>query len=399
MRIDKQLYVAVVMIFCLFLSGSPSSLAQTLNKEQRDKVSLAQDYDTRLRNELNEWALSIAAGKLGDTSSKMAAELSRVLDDGNNLLLLPILTRGPSSNLHALLYLRGIDLAVVNADIMDYYIKQKSIPNIKNRINYITQLFLSELHILARPEVKTLEDLKGKVVNFNTPGTSAAFSGVRIFKRFGIKVTEKFLPNTQAIAKMKQGSEISAVVFMTGKPVPYLQGLTLPSDFHFLPIKYNSKLTDYYLPTSLISEDYPNLIPAGKAIATIAVPTFLATFNWPQKTQRYRKIERFIDYMFRRWEKLLKPPFHKKWKNINLNASIAGWNRFPAMQAYLNKYANTEIVSNPKTKGKVDGLQEAFDRFLKNYAKTNGLSGFSATQKEQLFQQFYRFWKETNTDL
>ena len=34
--------------------------------------------------------------------------------------------------------------------------------------------------------------------------------------------------------------------------------------FKFLPVPYNSKLEDYYLPSKLESTDYPNLIKPGE---------------------------------------------------------------------------------------------------------------------------------------
>lgn len=360
------------------------------------------EYENRVKREINEWALGLAAGKLIDTPVKMASELSSILDDGKNLHVIPMVTRGASSNIHALLYMRGVDLAIINSDSLAHYKKENNIPNLASRINYITQLYLSELHVIARPGINSLEDLKGKVVNFNTRGTAGAFSGPMIFSRLGVNVKEKFISNDVALQQMKESQEIAAVVYVTGKPVNTLHNAKWPKGFRLLPVNYSTKLTDHYLPTSLSSKDYPGLISEGGRVPTVAVPTLLAVYNWKTTSKRYLKVERFIQYMLKRWKTFQKPPFHQKWRNINLNAKIPGWKRFPAMQDQLDLMArlNRDSALKKKTASAADvesdkKLKKAFDRFLRNYARANGLSGFTQQQRDKLFRQFHKFWRET----
>src|SRR4029434_8854605 len=99
---------------------------------------------------------------------RLASEMARVVDDGENLHVLPIVTRGPTENLNSLLYLRGVDLAIINSDSLDEYRIQ--LPEIRKHVSYLLNLFPSELHIFVRPEIKTLEDLAGTKENVHTPG-------------------------------------------------------------------------------------------------------------------------------------------------------------------------------------------------------------------------------------
>ena len=85
------------------------------------------------------------------------------------------MTTGAAENINSLLYLRGVDAAIINTDALDEYKAQ--VPFIERRLVYILNLFPSELHIFVRPEIRSLEDLRGKKVNFNTQGTAAAYSG------------------------------------------------------------------------------------------------------------------------------------------------------------------------------------------------------------------------------
>ena len=93
---------------------------------------------------------------------------------------------------------------------------------------------------------------------------------------------------------MRKG-EMAAVVFITSKPVDaFVKGRWEPG-FKFLPVKYESKFEDYYLPAVLEAGEYPGLIKQGERVSTIAVPTALVAFNWPAKTNRYQRVARFVD--------------------------------------------------------------------------------------------------------
>ena len=59
-------------------------------------------------------------------------------------------------------------------------------------------------------------------------------------------------------------------------------------------------------------------------IATIAVPTILAAYNWPQQSDRYRRVARLVDPLFGRLDKLQSPGFDPKWKEVNLRAKVPG---------------------------------------------------------------------------
>ena len=138
---------------------------------------------------------------------------------------------------------------------------------------------------------------------------------------------------------------MAAVVFVTGKPVDaFVKGHFDPG-FKFLPVPWNSKLEDYYLPSTLESTDYPNLIKPGERIETVAVQTALVSFNWPSSSDRYDRVARFVDYLFTRFDKLQGPGFDKQWKAINLAGTVPGLTRFPPAQAWLDHHARPSQAS------------------------------------------------------
>jgi TRAP-type uncharacterized transport system substrate-binding protein len=291
---------------------------------------------------MNAWTVGLAGGLLEGAPIRLAAEIARVVDDGDNLHVLPVVTRGAAENVNSLLYLRGIDAAIINSDVLDEYKRQ--VPDVQRRLAYVLNLFPSELHIFVRPEIQSLNDLVGKKVNFNNQGTAAAYSGPLIFSRLGLDVEQTFIPHQLALEQMRTG-EMAAVVFITSKPVDAFVRGHWEAGFKFLPVPYESSLEDYYIPASLDATDYPSLIKPGERVATIAVPTALVAFNWPVNSNRFDRVARFVDHLFSRIDRLQAPGFDPKWKSINLAATVPGLARFPAAQAWLDSHSRATQAS------------------------------------------------------
>ena len=298
------------------------------------------------KTRINNWTIGLAAGRTEGAPLQFASELARVLDDGDNMRVVPMVTRGPFDNVYDLLYLHGVDAAIIYGDVLDYFKGRPELGVAADRINYLLNLFPSEVHVFVRPEIHSLQDLAGKVVNFNTEGTAAAFSGPIVFRRLGIEVKQTFIPHGVAMEKMRQSDEVAATFWVSSKPLaPFLKG-KWPEGFKFLPVEYSDKL-EYYAPAYLEAADYPNLIKQGERVATISVPAVLAVYAWHKDQERYRRIARMVDYLFERFDRLQKEPgYHEKWKDVNLAATVPGWTRFQPMQDKLDKSAIAASAKN-----------------------------------------------------
>lgn len=313
--------------------------AQTARNARADTGVVRQPLpQEREKSRMNAWTVGLAGGLLEGAPIRLAAEMARVVDDGADMHLLPIVTRGATDNLNALLYLRGVDTAIINSDALEEYKIQ--VPQIQSRITYLLNLFPSELHIFVRPEITSLQDLAGKKVNFNTQGTAAAYSGPLILSRLGVDVEKTFIPHQVALELMRKG-EMSAVVFITSKPVDAFVRGRWEAGFKFLPVQYDRRFEDYYLPATLDSKEYPNLIKQGERVSTIAVPTALVAFNWPSRSNRYQRVARLVDYLFARIDRLQAPGFDPKWQSINLAATVPGLTRFQPAQEWLDRKARS----------------------------------------------------------
>src|SRR6476646_3745796 len=171
--------------------------------------------DQQQKDRINSWTVGLAAGRIEGAPLLLASELARVLDDGDDMRVLPIVTRGPFDNVYDLLYLRGVDAAIVYGDVLDHFKNKPEIAGAWKRINYLLNLFPSEAHMFVRPEINSMQDLAGKVVNFNSQGTAAAYSGPIIFKQLGIDIKATFIPHSVAMEKMKAGDEVAGTFWIS----------------------------------------------------------------------------------------------------------------------------------------------------------------------------------------
>ena len=338
MRFDARAIVSLLssLLWC------NSSMAQSRETSNRSSSSAA--TDAVMRERVNASTVGLAGGLLEGAPIRFATEIARVVNDGGGTHVLPVVTRGPTENVNDLLYLKGIDAAIINSDSLEEYKSQ--VPQIQQRITYLLSLFPSELHIFVRPEIKSLADLAGKKVNFNTQGTAAAYSGPLIFSRLGVEVEKTFIPHPVALEQLKRG-EIAGVVFLTTKPVDAFAKGKWEGGFKFLPVEFGPKFQDYYQSSALESADYPNLIAKGERISTISVPTVLAAYNWRPDSPRYQRVARFIDELFSRIGQLQSPGFDAKWKDVNIDTRVPGLDRFQAAQEWLDRKAAIKQSARP----------------------------------------------------
>ncbi|HEY5829253.1 MAG: TAXI family TRAP transporter solute-binding subunit [Hyphomicrobiaceae bacterium] len=324
---------------------------------------------------LNNWTIGLAGGLLEGTFAWYAADLAKALDDGDNLRVMPINTFGAVGNVLDLIYVKGVDFAITYADVLDHYKNVDRIPGIEQRVNYVIPMFQGEFHLFVRPEIKSIQDLAGKKVGFNTVGSAANYTGNIVFERLGVKVEKVFMNNSLALEAMRKG-ELAGLVHAVGKPNSLFKPLKAEEGFRFLPVEYTDVFKDYYTPAELTHADYPNLIPQGQSVPTISVQALLAVYNWPRGTDRYRRCVRFVEYLFERFDKLRQPPYQPGWRQINLAGTIPGWTRFQPAQEMLDK-----IAVRPK-------IDPSLARSQAARAAPN-----DPAEQERLFQQFLEWSK------
>jgi TRAP transporter TAXI family solute receptor len=326
------------------------------------------------RKALNANTVTLLTGTIGGTYVQFGADLASVLDNANNLRVLPIIGRGSVQSVADILFLKGVDLGIVRADTLDYLEKKGFATGIKKQFTYVTKLYNEEMQVIAPRTINTLNDLEGKTVSVDLPDGGTFVTALTVFERLGIKANFVYVEQRIAMEKLKKG-ELDAVIVVGGKP--YLSVTTFNNDgrFHLATVEYSKPLQGDYLPTRLTSKDFPNLITEGETVETIAVASVLAAYNWPPSTERRRKLALFVDAFFTKFSALQNPPFHPKWKEVSLAAPLAGWNRLPLAQQWLDKHGIEPVK------------RERFEAFLRENQAAAANIG-SEADREALFRQF-----------
>jgi uncharacterized protein len=338
--------------------------------------------DAVIKQRKNAWTVGIAGGLIDGTYMRFADELGKVLDDGDDLRVLPMVSYGAASNLDDLLYLRGVDLAVTQSDVFEYFRTERKTPNLQNRVHYMLRLPIAELHILAKAEIRSVEDLRGKRVNFGPAGSGSSLTGTIVFQRLGVEVDQVLIDQQSALQRLQSG-EVAALVRVVGKPVDFFTRIPPNSGLHLVPVPFTNTFADYYTAGEFETKDYPLLVPEGEKVDTIAVPAVLAVFNWSKGTDRYRRIERFAERLFSHWDQFLVAPRHPKWRDVNLSATVPGWTRHTIAEQMLARFYGPSVSAQ-------NDMSRDFQAFMDRVA--NGVSQ-NKTDREALFREFLQ-WRQ-----
>lgn len=326
---------------------------------------------------INANTVTIVSGSPDGAYLSIVHDLSAVLDDGEEFRVLPLVGKGGGQNVRDVRFLKGVDLGIVQANLLSSYRRSNELGSLDGRIVYIAKLFGEEMHVAVRddPGIRSIEQLAGKAVNLGLVGSETQLSARDVFGRLNIKIDEVNLAQADAIAKLKAG-QIAASVMVSGKPAAPMTRLAAEQGLRFLPVPFAKSLQDDYLPGVLTSEDYPGFVRPGEDVETISAATVLIAYNWPKGSEPYRRLEDFVGRFFSKLEAFAQPQRHPKWREANFAAALTGWTRFQPAEDWLTR--NRQTLS----------ARRQFNEFL--ISRDVGVPG-NEEEREQLFLDFVKW--------
>ncbi len=349
------------------------------------------------RNEqTNKNAIGLISGSPNsdDTYLQMAYDLADVLNDGDNLRILPIAGIGGPRNIRDVRYVRGVDIGLTQTNILNNFRRSNErLGQFDDKIVYIAKLFNEEIHLVAKPNITSIAQLKGLKVNLDARGSGTSYTMRDLFNSLGIDVQEVSVSQVEAIEKVKSG-EIAATVLIAGKPVRSMSKLSREDGLHLVSIPYPKELYEDYLPATLTHDDYPALVPGGETVNTVAVGAVLIAYNWPKTNlDRYARVQRFVEAFFPKIAEFQKPARHVKWREVNLAAILPGWKRFDAAQAWLDQHNSLDANSNQS--GAAEQGTGARQAAMSTGVRSAGGAEQSLPPKNSaLYEEFLR-WRQT----
>jgi len=377
---------ALISAFAAMLAGSADAQQQLLRPRPPAVAATSSPALGTLpdRDSLNSGTVTVITAPIGGPMSVMGSDMAAVLDDGENLRVLPILGKGSAQNLVDIIMLKNIDMGFVATDALDYVKTEYNIPDIAQRVRYVAKLFYNEVHIIARQDIRSLQDLNGKrVFAERSIGLPAAKT---IFRRFGIETEiDSQTDPTGGLQKLIDGQG-DAWIASVSKDAPIIKGIKNDGGkLHLLSIPYDRSLQEIYFPSSFTSDEYPSLVPAGIKVETVAAPTVLMVYNWPEQSERYRRTARFVNALFDKIQILQSPPRHPKWRDTVLSAPVPGLIRFKAAQQWLDA---ARLAQSPQDN---EGSPAEFRNYLQ---KSKTQANVTPEQASQLYRDFLK-WQRT----
>lgn len=257
----------------------------------------------------------------------------------------PVDVRGTSGSIENLKLMtksgENAALGIVQSDVLGFLRRSTNVSSreIAEKLRLVFPFYQEEVHVLARREIASIDQLKGKRVVIGEEGSGNALTAINLFALLGVE-TEKLvqLPPAEGVLAVL-ADEADAMVFVGGKPVPLFDNLAglktadggknaqLLEEVHFLPLKDERLLKDYE-PAELSPQDYPFI---SAPVPTVAVTAVLVAYDFSTGKNSYhiRRCEELarIGSAVRQHLTYLKESGHPKWKQVDFSRPLGEWKR------------------------------------------------------------------------
>jgi TRAP transporter TAXI family solute receptor len=370
--------LAIVLVLLIGWNAEQSALGETKSQPKNQRAAQ--------QKKVNDSALLISSGRPGTSYFAMARDIVSAIGETDELRLVAVDSGGGTDNIRDLLFLRGIDLALVPANVLAHASTAASFgPAFPQRVNYISQLYSEEIHILVGRDIASIEDLRGRKVAVPRQDGNAEFSVNDLLQRLQVEAEVVPLAEADAIDELRSGA-IAALVLMGGKPLRSVASIPKDGSLRLLPLPHAEPLGDAYAPAAFRSSDYPSLIADGQTVETVSVGAVLVANNMAKTDESYRRVAKFVPAFFTALSELAGPQWHPKWSEVNLATDLAGWARFAAARELLTKIRREQATA----------MQKNFEEFLSTTGGP-GLSTLSPKQRRELFEEFIK-WSRKSVD-
>ena len=255
-----------------------------------------------------------------------------VKPQGVDLTVYP--SKGSIETIHAVYQRPGVQMGIVQADVLAFVARVQSDPVLKriaSKTKMVFPLYNEEIHVLGRREIKDFDDLADKRVAVGREGSGTYLTSRLLFKVSEVAPKEMVPIDTdEALAELKAG-RIDAMFYVAGYPVKLLtEKVSAEDGLALIPIT-NKSILEFYSGVEIPANTY-TWQPA--ATRTAAVKAVLVSFDFRRKD--CDTVGRFAQIVSSNTEWLMKNG-HPKWKSVDLDAPLKGWEQYDCVAKYTRK--------------------------------------------------------------
>jgi hypothetical protein len=278
---------------------------------------------------------------------------------GFNLSVHP--SKGSVENIFAVYQRPGVQMGIVQSDVLAFVARLQSDPvltRIARKTKMVFPLYNEEVHLVGRRGIAEFDELAGRRVAVGREGSGTYLTARLLFKLSEVVPSEMVPIDTQeALAELKAG-RIDAMFYVAGIPVRLLkEDITENDQLVLIPI-LNKSATEFYPRAE---------IPAGTytwqptAVNTVAVKAVLVSFDFRRRD--CDTVGKFAQIIATRHDWLQKNG-HPKWKAVDLNYPLRGWEQYDCVRKYLGKPTGSASGSGTSARAGLNPVFEAIKGVL-----------------------------------
>src|SRR5215467_11132877 len=243
-------------------------------------------------------------------------------------------SKGSVENIYAVYQRPGVQMGIVQADVLAFVSRIQTDPVLKriaSKTRMVFPLYNEEVHILGRRDIADFDALADRRVAVGREGSGTYLTARLLFKTSDVAPKEMVPIDTdEALAELKAG-RIDAMFYVAGYPVKlFSEGVTEPDGLALVRIT-NKSITEFYPRAEIPANTYTW---QPKTIETVAVKSVLISFDFRQKD--CDNVGKVAKTVAERMDWLAKNG-HPKWKAVDLNFPLKGWEQYDCVRKALGK--------------------------------------------------------------
>ena len=277
--------------------------------------------------------LGLITGSEGGAYYQFGLDLKKVGKAGGiNLSVHP--SKGAVENIYAVHQRPGIHLGIVQSDVLAFVAGVESnaaLTRIAKSTRMVFPLYNEEIHVVGRRGIDDFDQLAGKRVAIGREGSGTYLTASVLFKLADVVPGEMVpIDIREALAQLKAG-RIDALVYVAGYPVGLLKDdVTAADELALIPVS-NKSILESYAAAEIPANVYEwQTTP----VSTAAVKAVLVSFDF--RRRECDSVGRFAQQIARHMDWLTKQG-HPKWKLVDLDVPLKGWEQYDCVQKYLGK--------------------------------------------------------------
>ena len=299
--------------------------------------------------------LGIITGSEKGTYYQFGLDLQRLVKQaGIELSVYP--SKGSIENVYAVYQRPATQMGIVQSDVLAFVARVQSDPVLKRiakKTKLVFPLYNEEVHLLGRREITDFDDLADRRVAIGREGSGTYLTARLLFKVSEVTPKEMSLIDTdQALAELKAG-RIDAMFYVAGAPVKlFLENVSEADGLALLPIT-NKSITEFYPRVEIPANVYP---AQSTPVSTVAVKAVLISFDFRRRDCEL--VGQFAQTVSTNLAWLVKNG-HPKWKSVDLQAPLKGWEQYDCVSQRLGKGGRASTAVKPSGDNPVmDAIKE-----------------------------------------